>query len=121
MGKTNHNLGTIKSHKIIFLHAHLSELLCRPRNITNYILGVSEFVVGWESEMYNATEGEAVELCLRVRSESTVVTSVRFSVNDSSGQAQGMWFHDIVYGRFKKGDRIYRGHLHDSGFLLWLQ
>ena len=102
-GEIHHNLGNkwkIKSHKFntklpLYMHICLSCSI-GPRNITNFIIDVSEFVVGWESEMYNATVGEAVQLCLHVRSESTVETSVRFSVNTSSGQAQGMCFRDIV-------------------------
>ena len=90
-------MGKVKP-KQSFCMPILYEMYCRPRRtlhfcflstLTNPLIGVSEFIVGWESETYIAIEGEAVELCLQVRSETTVETSVRFSVNTSSGQAQG--------------------------------
>lgn len=50
----------------------------------------SEFIVGWEVDMYSTTEDDgSVEVCLSVRTEIVLQTPAVFNVATSSGEAEG--------------------------------
>ena len=60
---------------------------------------VSEFLVGWEASLYTIPEdGGSVEVCLNVtRSTAVQQSSPRFSVEISSGEAEGKGWCQAVY------------------------